>query len=187
MTNLTRALGATTLAAAAALIAPAIASAHPVTVCTGPGGPETVNAQPYRGATVTSLTQNSDGTVTVRWTDGYTTAVRPAGACAPPPPVVVVAEPVTVAQPAPAPAPAPTCADLVARYPLAGPARRVTWGCPATSPKRTTPKPKPRPAPRVVTCSWARAHYSPATARAVLKRLGVTASCLSPYRPPVAG
>lgn len=136
-----RTVTAGALAAGALAILPTSASAHPVQVCTGAAGPEAVNPQPYRGATLVGLTPQPDGRVVATWSDGYVSPpFAPSGACAPEP-----------QEPTPTPTPATpevtpegqpvkpvTCADLLALYPKAGAVRRASWGCPVT-PKAPPP------------------------------------------------
>lgn len=170
-------------AAAVTLGVPAFAQAHPAQVVCGDNGP-TVAATAYDGAAVASVVRDGDVFV-VTWTDGYRLRLPITVDCpAPtPPPVPEVPE----ATPPPVtPPPPPTCADLLARYPKAGPVRRAAWGCP-TPPVVIPPPGKPPKRPRVITCSFARAHFSPAVARAVLARRGISANCLRPYNPPVTG
>lgn len=76
----------------------------------------------------------TSGPVTVRC------AAPPVPPVTPTPPLVPVA-PLPPAPPPPPPA--PTCAELVAKYPKAGPKRRAAWGCPAP-PVRNEPPLKVR-------------------------------------------
>jgi len=127
------------LAAGAAVALPAGASAHSSTpLCpTVPGGPFTATNDPgYGTPTVTVL---PDGRVRLTWADGYSiTRPAPTGCVlppaplppAPPAPPVPPANPLPPAPPAPPPADELTCDELLERYPGAGPARRIAWGCP---------------------------------------------------------
>lgn len=126
-------LTTTIIAAAALAVVPAVASAHPAQVTCGPDGGYLVDAPTYRGATAT-VTFTADRAQIV-WSDGYRTSLPLPGGCSVPAPnPAPEPEPTPVEQPKPVPP--PTCADLLARYPKAGPARRAAWGCPATARKR---------------------------------------------------
>lgn len=133
-TTFTAAATAAALAAGAAFAG--TASAHDFTGCVRGQTVEDFQADYQQAGPVTAAV-NPDGSVTARWGgDGFTrTHLLPT--CAPLPPEP---EPTPTPGPTPAPVPTPgeetpsaprTCAELVALYPGAGPARRAAWGCPA--------------------------------------------------------
>lgn len=172
-------------AAIAALTIPAVASAHTATV----------TCDPTTGVVVTASNQDrnptwvfTDTTVTVTWVDGFTRTITLPPPCQLPPPVPTP-QPVPTPHPLPVPEPVVippvTCADLIARYPGAGPVRRAQWGCPAEPVKRRTVKPKPPQ--RVVTCSFVIRHYRGTARNRMVTRHGLPATCGRPYNPPVAG
>ena len=186
------AVGATV---AACLLTPTLASAHTAVVTCDPNGGIQVSPD-YRHLSPT-WTVTATGVV-VTWSDGYQ-VVRPRPRPGPPPPEPPGPPPGPCPTPQsqpepppppveqPRPTPPPTCADLLARYPLAGKARRASWGCPVTSPKRPTTKPKPKPRVRVVTCRFVVTHYRGAARDRMIHRYRLPLSCGKPYTPPVMG
>ena len=103
-----------------------------------------------------------DGNVRVEWSDGFVRTIPLPEACptpapVPPVPEVVPPPPVVV----PPPVSPPTCAELLARYPLAGKARRNAWGCPAPPIRIVPPK-------RKITIRYIGCPYVGARARKVI-------------------
>jgi hypothetical protein len=166
-------------AIAACLAIPATAHAHTATVtCNPAGGYQVTTSQPELNPTWTFTTT----TVEVTWSDGFRRTVTLPPACPTPAPVPL---PPPVDVPPPTVVPPPTCAELVARYPKAGPVRRAAWGCPTPvirKPRRVTP-----PAPRVVTCRFVLTHYRGAARARMIAKHRLPATCGRPYTPPVAG
>lgn len=149
------------------VLVPAMASAHTATVqCDDQGGylvtPDYLQYNP---------TWEVQGDVmVVTWTDGFVARYPLPGPCLVPeqPPVPPVPEevpvPPVVVIPPPIPV-APTCAELLARYPKAGPVRRAAWGCPAPVIKLP---PKPDKPKRKITTRYFGCPYVGARARKVI-------------------
>ncbi len=142
-TTLTAAAVATAIAAG---VAAAPASAHDFTGCLTPEGVLQQPQADYPQAGPVTFTVNPDRTVTAVWTGDGFRRTHQLPTC---PPVPPVPEPEPGPAPGPTPAPVPpvpeetpqaplTCAERLALYPGAGPARRAAWGCPANPRKVTT-------------------------------------------------
>lgn len=109
-----------TASLAAALAAPGLASAHSSVIsCPAtPGGPFIASDDPGYG--VPTITVNADGTLRLRWPDGYSRTVAAPAGCTPvappePPPVVPVAPPPAQVS---IPAPPPVLPPVIATPPV---------------------------------------------------------------------
>lgn len=140
---------------------PSVASAHTAVVTCVDGSYVVTPSHQHLSPTWTIVNNR----MVVTWSDGFTTSVSLPTGCeplpepppAPKPPEVVPQEPLRPFVPETVPV---TCAELLAKYPKAGPVRRAEWGCPvpvveippkADKPKRkivTTYVPCPRPGKR---------------------------------------
>lgn len=174
-------IAATTIAATLAI--PAIATPHDAVVtCNEAGGYQVAPDYQHLSPTWTF----TPTTVVVTWSDGYQITRPLPGPCTTPTEPTPAPEPTPKEETPTPPAPKPvTCADLIAQYPKAGPARRAQWGCPANPTKRPTVKPKPRP--RIITCRFVVSHYRGAARTRMLTRHSLPATCGRPYNPPVTG
>lgn len=113
---------------------------------------DTVTARSYRlGKAANGIAQDA-GSLPAQYVGGaqltvtaegktYTTGVVPLDCRTPPPPEQATTTP----PPPPVTTPPPTCAELVAKYPKAGPKRRATWGCQTPPVKVVPPPPKRHP------------------------------------------